>query len=67
MSTTAVLSGAGLGERDWLELEEFARACDVQAAFVSQFRGVFPSHPWVPGSHSPTHAPSTQRNGVRLV
>lgn len=36
MNDTIVLSGACLGEQDWLELEEFARACNVEAAFVRE-------------------------------
>lgn len=36
MKETIVLSGACLGEQEWLELEEFARACSVEAAFVRE-------------------------------
>lgn len=34
MSTDWVASGVSLGEQAWLELDEFARACGVDADFV---------------------------------
>jgi chaperone modulatory protein CbpM len=36
MNAVTTLSGACLGEQEWLELEAFARACSVEAAFVRQ-------------------------------
>jgi chaperone modulatory protein CbpM len=49
MSATVVLSGACLGEQDWLELEEFARACGVPEPFVRELVAeglVQPPQPW---------------------
>ena len=34
MSPTMIASGVCLGDEDWLELAEFARACAVDAEFV---------------------------------
>jgi len=34
MNTNLILSGVCLGEQGWLELDEFARACGVEAEFV---------------------------------
>jgi len=34
MNTERVASGVCLGEQAWLELDEFARACGVEADFV---------------------------------
>lgn len=34
MSQIVVLSGACLGEQEWLALDDFARACGVEARFV---------------------------------
>ena len=36
MNTATILAGACLGEQDWLEMEEFARACGVETAFVRE-------------------------------
>ncbi len=35
-NTVVVLSGACLGEQEWLALDEFARACGVSAEFVGE-------------------------------
>ena len=49
MNQTVVLSGTCLGEEGWLELEEFARACGVEARFVRELVAeglVLPPQPW---------------------
>lgn len=53
MNQFVVLSGTCLGEEDWLELDEFARACGVEARFVRELVDeglVQPSQPWRFGS-----------------
>ena len=49
MSGIVALSGPCLGEQDWLALEDFARACGVEARFVRELveEGlVVPLRPW---------------------
>jgi chaperone modulatory protein CbpM len=49
MTTIVALSGTCLGEQDWLELEDFARACGVEAQFVRELVDeglVQPPQPW---------------------
>lgn len=36
MNQIVVLSGTCLGEQDWLELDDFARACGVEVRFVRE-------------------------------
>jgi chaperone modulatory protein CbpM len=49
MNQIVVLSGTCLGEEGWLELEDFARACGVEARFVRELVDeglVLPPQPW---------------------
>ncbi len=49
MNPVVIVSGVCLGEQEWLELEAFARACEVEQDFVRQLveEGlVQPALPW---------------------